>query len=658
MKGQQFVLTALVSIMVFSAHAHTDGLIAYEGKPASEHTVAKNNALAKRLNFSDRVAFDRSAKGLIAEFDAATAALLRDDFTFLEEEIPDTVNPSLYRQALLNQTAMGLYKVTKGIYQVRGTDLSNMTLIRGKTGWILYDVLLTKEAAAQSLKFALAHLPEGRELPVSAMIYSHSHADHFGGARGILDLYPDIPIFGPVNISKEIVDENVLAGNAMSRRSVYQYGSALKASPKGIVDAALGKGLSKGNITYEKPTYILNTKNDLETILVDGIEMQFLNVPGAEAPSEMVTYIPHLKAIWTAEITYHGMHNVYTLRGAKVRDALAWSKYINQMLHLWGEEAEVLFAAHSSPIWGNKDIEKFLRLQRDNYGVLHNQTLRLLNSGVALQDIGELIDDTIPESIFESWHTNGYHGTYNHNARGIYNMYLGYFDMNPANLNPLTIADEAKKYVEYMGGSEPILARAKRDFAEGQYRFVATVLDKLVRLHPDNDEARHLLADSYEQLAYQSEGAGWRNVYLTGAQELRVGLMKDTLKTASQDVLLTMDMGAIFDFLAVRVDSRLAAKEGRLTLNLINRDDGSKYFVELSNGNLSNIKLDKLTDADATLSISKVAFFQLLNKQKSMKELMVAGHAEITGDPRVLGRILSSLVSFDEFFPIVPLPIP
>jgi len=383
MKGQQFVLTALVSIMVFSAHAHTDGLIAYEGKPASEHTVAKNNALAKRLNFSDRVAFDRSAKGLIAEFDAATAALLRDDFTFLEEEIPDTVNPSLYRQALLNQTAMGLYKVTKGIYQVRGTDLSNMTLIRGKTGWILYDVLLTKEAAAQSLKFALAHLPEGRELPVSAMIYSHSHADHFGGARGILDLYPDIPIFGPVNISKEIVDENVLAGNAMSRRSVYQYGSALKASPKGIVDAALGKGLSKGNITYEKPTYILNTKNDLETILVDGIEMQFLNVPGAEAPSEMVTYIPHLKAIWTAEITYHGMHNVYTLRGAKVRDALAWSKYINQMLHLWGEEAEVLFAAHSSPIWGNKDIEKFLRLQRDNYGVLHNQTLRLLNSGVA-----------------------------------------------------------------------------------------------------------------------------------------------------------------------------------------------------------------------------------------------------------------------------------
>jgi len=278
MKGQQFVLTALVSIMVFSAHAHTDGLIAYEGKPASEHTVAKNNALAKRLNFSDRVAFDRSAKGLIAEFDAATAALLRDDFTFLEEEIPDTVNPSLYRQALLNQTAMGLYKVTKGIYQVRGTDLSNMTLIRGKTGWILYDVLLTKEAAAQSLKFALAHLPEGRELPVSAMIYSHSHADHFGGARGILDLYPDIPIFGPVNISKEIVDENVLAGNAMSRRSVYQYGSALKASPKGIVDAALGKGLSKGNITYEKPTYILNTKNTRVKSLVSNLDSSYADI--------------------------------------------------------------------------------------------------------------------------------------------------------------------------------------------------------------------------------------------------------------------------------------------------------------------------------------------------------------------------------------------
>lgn len=659
MMKKSIIAASIISLLSYQALAdqHEQGVIDYQGKKASQSTIDANAAHAATLNFADTAAFERANKNLVAAFDEDTNAILREKFEFIGDETPDEVNPSLYRQAQLNQSAAGLYKVTDGIYQIRGTDLSNMTFIRGNTGWILYDVLLTKEASTQSIKFAFEHLPEGQDLPVVAMIYSHSHADHFGGARAVKELYPDVAVYGPNNVTKETVDENVLAGNAMSRRAAYQYGATLSVSNEGIVDAALGKGLSKGEITYVEPTYTLNAEKRLETLTIDGLEMIFLDVPGAEAPAEMVTYIPSKKALWTGELTYQGMHNIYTLRGAKVRDSLAWSKYLNEMITLWGDEATSVFAAHSAPIWGNAEINNFLRLQRDNYGLVHNQTLRLANNGVTIQDIGDAIQETIPKTIYDAWNTNGYHGTYSHNAKAVYNMYLGYFDMNPANLNPLPTKQESVKFVEYMGGAEAALKLAKVDFAEGEYRFVATVLNKVVTAQPENQAARDLLADTYEQLGYQAEGAGWRNTYLSGAQELRVGVQPGIPKTSSADILGEMDVPTLFDFLAVKVDALKAEKVGFVSLNVVVPDADQIVYVELSNGNLNNIVVDNKKAADATLFINKTDVTNMLLGKVKLADLFKSKQAGMTGDKQALAKILSTLVQFDPKFEIVPVPV-
>ncbi|GGQ34596.1 MBL fold metallo-hydrolase [Shewanella litoralis] len=652
-------ITALSLPALAAQHQHDHLTVDYQGKAASAATIAHNKAVAQSLNFNDKVAFERFSKNQIAEFDQATADILRAEFSFISEQFPDSVNPSLYRQAQLNMVPNGLYKVTEGIYQVRGTDLSNMTLIRGKTGWIVYDVLLTKQAAEQSIKFAFANLPEGADLPIVAMIYSHSHADHFGGARGIKALYPNVKVYGSNNITAEIVDENVLAGNAMSRRASYQYGVMLGKNDHGIVDAALAKGLSKGEITYVKPDYQLNQQGKWETLTIDGLEMVFMDASGTEAASEMITYIPSLNALWSGELTYDGMHNIYTLRGAKVRDALKWSKDINQMINAFGQDVQVLFAAHSAPVWGNEQINQYLKMQRDNYGLVHNQSLRLANQGVVIQDIGDAIMDTIPQTVKDTWYTKGYHGTYSHNAKAVYNMYLGYFDMNPANLNPLPTQQEAIKFVQYMGGAATIIEKAKVDYAQGDYRFVATVLNKLVMAAPTNQVARDLLADTYEQLGYQAEGAGWRNIYLTGAQELRVGILPGAPKSASADVISEMDIATLFDFLAVKVDSIAADKLGNISLNVVtkatNTTPETTVFVELSHGNLNNIVIEKAKTADATLTVDKADIVNVLLGKTSLKQLLEQGKASMTGDPQAFGKIASTLVQFDESFAIVPL---
>jgi len=487
------------------------------------------------------------------------------------------------------------------------------------------------------------------------MIYSHSHADHFGGARGVQELYPNVKVYGSNNITKEIVDENVLAGNAMSRRAAYQYGATLGKHDHGIVDAALGKGISKGEITYVKPDHTLNGDGKWETLSIDGLEMIFMDASGTEGASEMITYIPSMKALWTAELTYQGMHNVYTLRGAKVRDSQKWSKDINEMINAFGGDVQTLFASHSAPIWGNEAINDFLRLQRDNYGFVHNQTLRLANQGVTIQDIGDAIQEVIPESIFKAWHTNGYHGTYSHNAKAVYNMYLGYFDMNPANLNPLPNHPEAVKFVEYMGGAETVMTKAQADFSQGEYRFVATALNKVVMADPDNQSARELLADTYEQLGYQAEGAGWRNIYLTGAQELRVGIKPGTPKTASADVISEMDLPTLFDFLAVKVDSLKAAELGLITMNIVTPDNNKILYVEMSNGNLSNIEVNQTKKADATLTVNQTDITRILLGTAKIKTLLDQGKATMSGDKEAFNKIASTLVEFDSEFEIVPL---
>jgi alkyl sulfatase BDS1-like metallo-beta-lactamase superfamily hydrolase len=628
------------------------------GKAATQETQKSNQQFAKTLNFKDVRAFENNAVGLVAEFDQETGDIIRNSFNFIEldsaAKAPATVNPSLWRQAVLNQQANGLYEVLPGqIYQIRGTDLASMSFIRGKSGWIVYDVLTTKQAAAQSLKFFFANVPVGGDLPVVAMLYSHSHADHFGGARAIQDAFPKVKVYGSKNITKETVDENVLAGNAMSRRAAYQYGATLGRHEHGVVDAALSKGISTGEVTYVKPDYELNLKDEIENLTIDGLDMVFLDASGTEAPSEMVTYIPSMNALWTGEVTYQGMHNVYTLRGAKVRDSLKWSKKINQMISLWGDGVEVLFASHSAPIWKNTEIVDFLKMQRDAYGFTHNQTLRLANNGYVLQDLGDKIYEVMPESIQQSWHTNGYHGTYSHNARAVYNMYLGYFDMNPANLNPLPIKQESAKFVEYMGGATAIMTKSKQDFADGEYRFAATALNKLVQVEPTNLKARALLADAYEQMGYQAEGAGWRNIYLTGAQELRNGkLSPGAPKSASADILTEMDPGMLLDYIAVQVDS-IKAQHVPFTMNII--IDNDIYYVEMSNGNLSNIKAVKVNkSADATITLSQQGFNQILLGKTRLVTLIESKQATLEGDDKVLSKLVSTLVKFDPGFEIVP----
>ncbi|MGF1698195.1 MBL fold metallo-hydrolase [Vibrio lamellibrachiae] len=658
-------LAVMIALPASAASNKPVGDISANGKPASEHTATANHRLAAQLNFDDVRAFENNDKGLIVPLTEETRKSLSDRFSHLHKgqtiaaDAPDTVNPSLWRQAQLNHAAGGLYQVRDGIYQVRGTDLSSASFIRSESGWIVYDVLLTKEAMAASLEFFLDNVPEGGELPIVAMIYSHSHADHFGGSKAVQERFPNVKTYAPHGFIKETIDENVLAGNAMSRRTAYQYGGTLgKASETGAIDAALANGLSTGAITLVAPDETFPSGEDQKffTTEIDGLEFVFMDTAGTEAPAGSAAYIPSMNALWTGEMMYHGMHNVYTLRGAKVRDSLKWSKDINEMINAWGGDIEYLFGSHSSPIWGNEEITEFMKLQRDNYGFVHNQTLRLANNGMVMQDIGAKIDDELPESIKNSWHTNGYHGTYSHNARAVYNMYLGFFDMNPANLNPLPVQEEAEKFVEYMGGADAVVTKAKNDFSEGNYRFVSTALNKVVIAQPEHKEARQLLADSYEQQGYQAEGAGWRNIYLTGAQELRIGTMPGAPKTASPDVLAEMTVTNLLDYLAVQVVATKADKTP-FTMNVNVPDIGEKHFVELSNGNLNNVMTAELSDdADATLHVNKADLTQILLGQTTMADLLKSGKAGITGDATVLEKLKQSMVRFDDKFEIVPRP--
>ena len=651
-------LHLLIALSLSTTHAHDMHVDPNGGKPASEATIAYNNEFRKHLNYADTQAFSDNNRGLIATLDKASGDLLRNSFDFINiddaENAPSTVNPSLWRQAVLNQAANGLYEVIPGkLYQIRGSDLASMSFIRGESGWIVYDVLTTSQAATIALDFFFTNIPVGKDLPIVAMLYSHSHADHFGGARGIKNAFPQVKVYGSKFITKETVDENVLAGNAMSRRAAYQYGMTLDRREDGSVGSGLAKGISVGDITFVAPDHELNHKGEIETLRIDGIEMIFLDASGTEAPSEMVTYIPSLKALFTGELTFHGLHNVYTLRGAKVRDALKWSKKINQMITLWGQDAEVMFAAHSAPIWGNQQLLEFLKLQRDAYGFIHNQTLRLANSGMVMQDIGNKIDEVMPESIRRSWHTNGYHGTYSHNARAVYNMYLGFFDMNPANLNRLTVIEESKKFVEYMGGSRNVIKKARKDYDSGEYRFAATALNKVIQAEPHNVKARGLLADTFEQLGYQSENAGWRNIYLTGAQELRLGKeATGTPKTASDDLLAEIEPGMLMDFLAVRVDSLKASKT---PFSIAFTIDGENFLVEMSNGNLNNIKVDALTnEVDASISLSRLQFLGLMSGKLTLKNLLNMENVDFSGDASAFKKLRASLVEFDSQFAIMP----
>lgn len=624
-------------------------------KPASSHTITKQNEVKQALPFANKKDFALAEKGLIVRpeqveifNDDGTLAWELGNYQFLLEDHA-SVNPSLLRQARLNYQ-YGLFKITENIYQVRGYDLSNFTVIKGDTGWIVFDPLLTPATAKAALKLVNDTLGQR---PVTGVVYSHAHADHFGGVLGVVTpeqvKQHNIPIIAPSGFMEHAIKENVLAGNVMTRRAIFQYGNVLPKGATGQVDAAIGKGLSIGMFGLIKPTVEIDENERVMT--VDGVEMVFINTPGGESPAEMNTYFPKDKAFWAAENVIGTMHNVYTLRGAAARDALAWSKFINEMVYGYGQQAEIIFASHSWPRWGNEDIQTYLKKQRDMYAYLHNETLHLANQGVTINEIHNEIN--VPDSLQHEWYNRGYHGSYKHNAQGIMNKYLGYFDMNPANLDRLSPADSAPKYVAAMGGEKQVMTLAQEAHDKGEYRWGAELLNKLVFAQPNYIPAKRLLANIYEQMGYQAESAGWRNTYLTGAKELRDGVLPTSnITRPGPSFLQAMDTGLLFDYLAVKVNAKRAESDA-FKINFTFTDEGREYLVELSNATLTNIEGVTVQDADLSLTISREDWTLVILKQVALRDLLASGKASFAGDIRILNQLFSLLDEFPFWFNIV-----
>jgi alkyl sulfatase BDS1-like metallo-beta-lactamase superfamily hydrolase len=611
------------------------------------------------LPFADKRDFDEQKKGFIAPMkdlkimaDAGHVAWDMRRFQFLDEQDEfDSIHPSLLRQSVLNNN-YGLYEVIPGIYQVRGFDLSDISFVRGKTGWIVIDPLVSAEVVRAAWKLFQEHV--GESLPVSAVIYSHSHGDHWGGVRGIVDESDvrsgKIPIIAPRNFMEHTIAENVYAGNAMNRRLFYQYGILLPASPHGYVGQGLGQAVSRGGIGLIAPTRLV--EKDIEEIEVDGVEMVFQDTPNTEAPTEMNTYIPGKKALWMAENVIASLHNIYTLRGAPVRNPLNWSKYISQALHRFGLEAEVMFASHHWPRWGNERIQEVLRGQRDLYANMNNQVLHLANQGVTINQIHNVYQ--VPKSILAKWDCRGYHGSPEHNSRGVIQRFLGFWDCNPANLIPLSPGDSAPLYVEMMGGATKILARGRTLHDEGKYLHAQEILNKLVQAEPQNQAAKDLLADVFEQIGYQQENPGLRNSYLAAAYELRSGIPQgEAVDSSSPDVIRAMSTELFLNFLGIRMDSR-KAEDMRFTINLITPDNGEKFIIELENATLTNIEGFLSDKPDLTLTINRSDLEQTMMGAKTLEAQIADGTAKVQGDASILKQLASTMVDFDPRFEIMP----
>jgi alkyl sulfatase BDS1-like metallo-beta-lactamase superfamily hydrolase len=531
---------------------------------ATTITAQINAALLEELPFADQQDFEDAQHGFIASL--PEVVIQSDDgrtvwslapYAFLEqEEAPPSVNPSLWRMAQLNMNN-GLFEVTDRIYQVRGFDLSNMTIIEGDTGLILIDPLSTVETSRAALDL---YYQEFGEKPVVAVIYTHSHVDHYAGVKGVISeedvAAGDVVVLAPDGFMEAAVSENVFAGNAMTRRSMYQYGMLLPRGATGQVDNGLGKANPLGAITLIAPTDTVVETGETRTI--DGVEMEFMMVSGTEAPSEMTIYFPQFNALGAAEIACPLLHNILTLRGAQVRDAKLWATSLDNAIARYGDEMEVVFTQHNWPRWGNETVVEYLATQRDLYEFLNDQTLRLINHGYTGPEIAEMIE--LPDSLNQQWYTHGYYGTLNHNVKAIYQRYIGWYDGNPANLHALPAEPAAAKFVEYMGGADAIIARAREDYANGEYRWVAQVMSQVVFADPENEEARLLEADALEQLGYQAEAGTWRNWYLQGAWELRNGIpvSPGTGGSDSPDTLKAMSIPLFFDYWGVRLNAEKA----------------------------------------------------------------------------------------------------
>ncbi len=630
-----------------------------KGKAPSKFTLEVLEKAKATLPFADKRDFEEQKKGFIAPMkdlkimaDAGHVAWDMERFQFLDEQDEfDSIHASLVRQSKLNNN-YGLYEVIPGIYQVRGFDLSDISFVRGKTGWIVFDPLVSTEVVRAAWKLFQEHVGDG--LPVSAVIYSHTHGDHWGGVRGLVDEADvrsgKVSIIAPVDFMDFTVSENVYAGNAMNRRLFYQYGLLLPASPHGFVGQGLGQGVSAGATGLIAPTR--HVEKDIEEFEVDGVRMIFQNTPNTEAPREMNTYIPDMKALWMAENVTSTLHNIYTLRGAPVRDPLRWSKYIGEALYRFGLEAEVMFASHHWPRWGNARIQEVLRGQRDLYAHANNQVLHFANQGVTIREMHNVYE--VPKSLQNKWFCRGYHGSPENNSRGVVQRFLGYWDGNPTNLIPLPEGEVATLFVEMMGGSDRIMARGRELHDQGKYLLAQEIVNKLVYAEPQNQPAKELLADIFEQIGYQQENPGLRNSFLAAAYELRSGIPQgETADSSSPDVIRAMSTELFLNFLGIRMDSRKA--EGmRFTINLITPDNGEKFLVELENATLTNIKGFLADKPSLTLTINRSDLEQTMVGTKTLEAQIADGTAKVDGDATVLKQLASTMVDFDPRFEIMP----
>ena len=632
-----------------------------QAKQATEFTKKENRAFQKSLPLDDGTDAANVAKGFIATrtnpiieklepnaWQPISWDLSKSDF--VEGESPETVNPSLWRQAGLN-AQHGLYQIYEDFYQVRGFDTSNATFIRGKTGWIVIDPLTTAETAAAAYELVTEHLGF-RE--ISAVIYTHSHLDHYGGILGMIERSriekENIPIVAPEGFLREAVAENVIAAPVMGRRATYQFGMLLPWNEKGHVDQGLGKGIPTGSSALVPPTIEI-TETGQELVL-DGVKIEFQLTPESEAPAEMHFFFPEYKALCMAENCSGTMHNVLTLRGALVRDSLQWSRYIDEALDRWGDSSEIVFASHGWPHWGQDAVRGYLTRQRDLYRWLHDQAMRLANLGYTPNEIAAQV--SLPPGLWDDYMCHGYYGTVSHNVRAVYQRYIGFYDGHPSSLDPLTPVAAGKRYVDFMGGIEELIEKARNAFEAGDYKWVAEVLRHAVFADPENDEARLLQADAFEQLAYQAESGPWRDIYLTGAQELRNGSINvPVLQRPRLEVAKGMTLGQIFDFLAVKVDGNKAVELSPMLVNWSFTDTGETAQLELSNGTLHSKIVTFSENSEISLRSSRNVLEELIATEYSLLQAIDEARIEVQGDTDKMLKFWETLTNFPLFWPII-----
>ena len=644
------ICVALITLAGCSKNSGVGGT----ASDATPTTLTANAQFAKDLKLDDPQDFEDAKRGFIAKptgkLLAADGSVLfdYDAYQFIKGQSPDTVNPSLWRHARLN-AEIGLFKVTDGIYQLRGFDVANITLIEGKTGWIVVDAMTSRESAAAAMAFARQHL--GNK-PVTALVFSHSHIDHFGGALGVLTPQEvaerKVPVIAPAGFMEEATSENVMVGTAMGRRSIYQFGRDLERSAKGNVDTGLGKNVVYGTFGILPPTQLITKPT--EELTLDGVHFVFHNVPGAEAPAELTFFIPEKKAYGGAENLAQTMHNLLPVRGAKVRDALRWSEYMDQALEQTAG-TEVYFGQHNWPIWGNAHIQDFIKAHRDVYKYTHDQTVRLINAGYTRNEIADKIK--LPKSLEDHFGARGYYGDLRHNVRAVYQFYLGAYDGNPANLNPLPPQEAAKHYLEILGGADKAVAAAQTAYDKGDYRWAAELLNHAVFGDPSSKAAKELLAKTYDQMGYMSEAATWRNSYLTAAAELRNGPpAKGVSRAGFVEMLMQTPVERFLEAMAAGLDGPTADGKN-LKVNLVLSDIKESYVLWIENAVLHYKKAAPATDANATLTLTKSIFIKMMAGTAGVKDTLLSDDLKIDGSKIDLARFFGLIDKAPGTFAIV-----